>query len=101
MDAHDSVVKDKFENIYTIKRKQNRSKTFEARMIADHNETIFGCFLSVYDKDGNLLVKERLFYEEPDEYLFNSRIGDIKWLDNSTIVYTSNTKQELARFSLN
>ncbi|OCQ17904.1 hypothetical protein A7985_25215 [Pseudoalteromonas luteoviolacea] len=100
LDAYDSVVKEKFVNIYTIKRKQNRSRTLEARIIADHNETTFDCFLNVNDKDGNLLVNEKLFSEEPDEYIFNSRIGDIKWLDSSTIVYISNAKQELARFSV-
>ena len=98
--AYEMVISENFVNIYTIKRKLNRNRKLSAELIGNHNEEIFDCTLMIKSSDGNELFSEHLFSEEPDEFLFNPRIGDIKWIDSTIVVYLSRDKQELARFDV-
>ena len=64
-----------------------------AELVVSHDEEIFNCFIVIKDKDGRALIKEHLFSEEPDEFIFNARIGDIRWVDKTTVRYQSKDKK--------
>lgn len=96
--AYELVVQEDFLNTYSIKEKANRSKTLSAELHCNHKVDAFDCFIRVKDQSDNEVCKELLFSEEPDEFIFNGRIGDIRWLSNSTLVHLKKDKTELARF---
>ncbi len=97
-EAYERVIRENFVNIYTIKRKLNQNKHMSAELVGNHDEKAFNCFIVVKDSNGEERLNEHLFSEEPDEFLFNSRIGDIRWVNKTTVVHQSKDKQELARF---
>ena len=100
-DAYEMVIREDFVNTYIIKRKLNRSKKLSAELIGDHNEKTFDCSLVIKNDDGIELLNKHLFSEEPDEFVFNSRIGDIKWINSTTVVrQSSKDRQELDRFDM-
>jgi len=98
--AYDSVIREEFVNIYTIKKKKSRDRQLSAMLIGDHNEKSFDCYLKVDDKNGLEVFNKLMFSETPDEFLFNGRIGDIKWLPNRVLVRTGKNKIEIERFDL-
>lgn len=89
-----------FVNLYTIKRKLSRNKSMSAELVGSHDEEAFNCFIVIKDNDGKELLNEHLFSEEPDEFLFNARIGDIRWVDKTTVRYQSKDKKELGLFDI-
>lgn len=97
-EAYEKVIRENFVNTYAIKRKLSRNKKLSAELVCDHNENVFDCSLVIKSSDGKELLNEHLFSEEPDEFLFNCRIGDVKWINNTTVVHQSKDKQELTRF---
>jgi len=99
-DAYEKVIQENFVNTYTIKRKLSRNKELSAELIGDHDEKAFDCSIVIKNNDGKELFSEHLFSEEPDEFLFNARIGDVKWINKTTVVHQSKDKQELARFNI-
>lgn len=99
-EAYERVIRENFVNIYTIKSKLSRNKNMSAELVVSHDEEIFNCFILIKDKDGRALIKEHLFSEEPDEFIFNARIGDIRWVDKTTVRYQSKDKKELGLFDV-
>ena len=99
-EAYSNVIRENFVNTYTIKRKLSSNKKLSAELVGEHNEKTFDCFLVIKDVDGEELLNEHLFSEEPDEFLFRPRIGDIKWINKTTVVHQSKDKKELARFDI-
>ena len=99
-EAYEMVIRDNFVNTYTIKRKLSRNKKLSAELIGKHDEKAFDCSLVIRSSDGKELLNEHLFSEEPDEFLFNSRVGDIKWISKTAVVHQSKDKQELAKFDI-
>ena len=98
--AYEKVILEDFINVYTIKKKFSRNKGLCAELIADHNERSFDCYLVVKNSNDKVILNEILFSEQPDEFLFNGRIGDIRWIDKNTITHVSRDKRELARFEI-
>jgi hypothetical protein len=96
--AYEAVIQEDFLNIYTIKKKSNRNKTLFAELMCNHNVYSFDCFIRVKDKLGKEIYSKLLFSEEPDEFMFNGRIGDIKWLSNDILVHLEKGNTELERF---
>lgn len=99
-EAYEKVIQENFVNTYTIKGKLSRNKKLSAELIGDHDEKMFECSIVIKNSDGKELLREHLFSEEPDEFLFNTRIGDVKWINKTTVVRQSKDKQELARFDI-
>ncbi|WMS86695.1 hypothetical protein [Pleionea litopenaei] len=99
-EAYEKVIRENFVNTYTIKKKLSRNKKLSAELIGDHDEKAFNCSIVIKNSDGKELLNEHLFTEEPDEFLFNSRIGDVKWINKTTVVHQSKDKQKLARFDI-
>lgn len=99
-EAYEKVIQENFVNKYTIKRKLSRNKKLSAELIGDHDEKAFHCSIVIKNNDGKELLNELLFSEEPDEFLFNTRIGDVKWINKTIVVHQSKDKQELARFDI-
>ena len=99
-EAYERVIRENFVNIYTIKSKLSRNKNMSAELVVSHDEAIFNCFIVIKDKDGRALIKKHLFSEEPDEFIFNARIGDIGWVDKTTVRYQSRDKKELGLFDI-
>lgn len=95
--AYEAVLKENFVNVYSIKKKNNRNKTLCAELVCNHNSVSFDCYILVKDKLGKDVHYELLFSEEPDEFIFNGRIGDIRWLSNNTLVHLGKDKTELKR----
>ncbi|MBL1293285.1 MAG: hypothetical protein COB61_005370 [Thiotrichales bacterium] len=96
--AYELVIKDNYLNVYSIKKKSNRNKTLCAELTCDHSTDSFECYILVKDKLGKEIYHKLLFSEEPDEFMFNGRIGDIKWLSNDILVHLKKDKTELERF---
>jgi len=96
--AYENVIREDFSNIYSVIKKNNRKKTLFADLLCDHNENFFDCFVRVKDKSGKEVLNRLLFSEEPDEFMFNERIGNIKWLNNETLLYLKKDKTILERF---
>ncbi|MFM5735035.1 hypothetical protein [Aeromonas hydrophila] len=99
-EAYERVIRENFVNIYTIKRKLNQNKHMSAELVGNHDEKAFNCFIVVKDSNGEERLNEHLFSEEPDEFLFNSRIGDIRWVNKTTVRYQSKDKKELGLFDV-
>lgn len=99
-EAYKKVVQEDFINHYVRQEKWNRSKKFCAKMFCEHDADIFRCSLFVFNKIGDLISKNKLFEEKPDEFYFNSRIGNIKWINNTTVAHLSKDGHELARFDV-
>lgn len=98
--AYDSVVREKFENVYTVKKINNKKRTLLAELRCEHRSSSFDCFVTVKNKTGEIVLEELAFSEEPDEFLFNGRIGSIKWLTNDTLVHFKRDKTEIKRYDL-
>ena len=96
--AFESVVKENFLNTYSIKKKNNRKKTLIAELVCSHDSDSFDCVVKIKDRLNREIYSKLLFSEEPDEFMFNPRIGDIKWLSDGTLVYLKKDKTELERF---
>ncbi len=92
------VILENFVNSYCVQKKGNRNRTLVAELLCNHKSDSFDCFISVKDKLGNEIYNKLLFTEEPDEFLFNGRIGNIKWLSNDTLIYLKKDKTEIERF---
>ncbi len=99
--AYKLVIQEDFLNTYSIKKKNNRNQTLFAELFCNHKVDSFDCFIRVKDKLEKVIYSKLLFSEEPDEFIFNGRIGDIRWLSNSTLVHLKKDKTELDRFEFN
>ncbi len=97
-DAYQQVIEDDFVNKYVFRRKSNRKKSLFAEIVCVHSVSSFDCFLVVKDPTGQELLNELSFSEEPDEFLFNERIGDIKWLSNDVLLHHEKDGSELAKY---
>jgi hypothetical protein len=96
--AYEGVVNDRFLNSYSLKKKVSKNKKLNAELVCNHGSSSFDCFVKVTDGFGREVFVKHLFSEEPDEFLFNGRIGDLKWLSNQTLVYRNRDKAEAERF---
>lgn len=98
--AYSLVVQENFVNNYCFKKKNSRNRKLIAELECHHESTKFDCLLKVKDKTGNDIFSKLLFTEEPDEYLFNSLLGDIKWIDNETVAVLKKDKSEVERIKI-
>lgn len=99
-EAYEIVVKENFFNNYNFKRKMNRNRKLVAEIICNHGPAKFDCNLLVKTKEGKELFTKLLFSEEPDEFLFNSLLGDIKWIDNETLAVLKKDRSEVERIQI-
>ncbi len=90
--AKSGVVKDKFFNSYEISRKNNSKRSMVACLNAQHTSKEFKLDIVVIDKSGKEILKKTVLSEEPDEFLFNSRIGRIHWESSDVLNYTAKVK---------
>ena len=101
LNAYNLVKREKFVNTYVHKRKNSRNRKLIAELECHHESAKFDCYLKVYDRSGNEVLNKLLFTEDPDEFLFNGLLGDIKWLDNQTLMLLRRDRSEVERFKLN
>lgn len=100
IEAYNLVLKDEFINVYEFKKKNSRNRKLVAKLECNHNSTSFDCFLKVVDKSGEEICSKLLFSEEPDEFIFNSLLGDVKWIDDETVAVLKKDKSEVERIKL-
>jgi hypothetical protein len=99
-EAYNLVLCENFVNHYCFKKKNSKNRKMIAELECRHESTKFDCLLNVKDKEGNQIFSKLLFTEEPDEYLFNSLLGDIKWIDNETLAALKKDRSEIERFKI-
>ena len=80
-EAYIKVKHDDFINHYFHNEKWNRTKKLCAKVFCEHESNVFRCTLLVIDKDGSVILKRVLFEEKPDEFFFNSKLVNVKWID--------------------
>lgn len=97
-EAYDRVVEERFENVYFIKRKYNRSKSRYAELVCSHSSSSFDLFVSVKDSKGKEIFGKLLLTEEPDEYVFGGKVGELRWISNEVLAYLAKDRTELNRF---
>ena len=95
--AYAAVLRDRFVNHYTFRKKHNRNRKLIAELECHHESTSFDCFVKIKNKIGEVLFSKCLFSAEPDEFLFNGLLGDIRWIDNETLVVLNKDKSESER----
>jgi len=83
--AYLKVKQDDFINHYYYKEKWNRTKSLCAKVFCEHESNVFRCSLLVVDKEGSVILKRLLFEEKPDEFFFNSKLVNVKWLDKGKL----------------
>lgn len=88
--AYEDVIAANFVNHYVHQTKWNRSKNLQARIFCEHEPEIFRGSLVIIDKSNQVVLREVLFEEQPDEFFFNSRLGKIYWLNNGLLQFTNN-----------
>lgn len=93
--AKSCVIEDKFCNSYKVSRKNNPKRNMVASLIADHTAEEFKLDMVVTDKSGKEVMKKTVLSEEPDEFLFNSQIGQIKWESSDVLNYIAKDKTVL------
>lgn len=95
-DACTKVRDDKFINSYIYSEKWNRSKSLSAKIFCEHDTDAFKCSLLVFDKAGTVILNKHLFEEKPDEFLFNSKLLKVKWLDKRKLhIFNKNHSEEI------
>lgn len=99
--AYNMVLQESFVNHYCLFKKMNRNRKMVAELICHHDSDAFKCYLEVRDKSGIEIFSKLLFSEVPDEYIFNGRIGRIKWLTSDILIHHKKDKTELERFQFN
>ena len=99
-EAYEKVLEENFINTYIQKRKSSPNRKLIAEIECHHESAKFDCYLKIKNKEGKEVFAKLLFSEEPDEFLFNGRIGDVKWLSNDTLIHINRDKMELERFEL-
>jgi len=98
--AYDAVYQDKFVNIYDFKKKNSRNRKLIAKLECHHGTESFDCYVKVEDKSGSEILKKLVFSSEPDEFIFNSLLGDLKWVDDETLSILRKNRSEIERVRL-
>jgi hypothetical protein len=96
--AYNAVKNESYINHYTHKEKWNSSRDLCAKIWCEHEASIFRCSLIVENKDKDIIMSTVLFTEKPDEFFFNNRLGNIKWLDRRKLQFF--TKKESQEFNV-
>lgn len=96
-----SVEKDEFQYIWQLKRtKKSRDRKLSASIICHHDIDQFVATLIIQDSNAKELKREVIFTEVPNEFAFEGKLGDFKWLSNTEIEVCAKDKQVLSTIIL-
>lgn len=98
--ARQAVLDENFDNSYEIRSKNNRAKSMIASLNAKHTENLFTLTLVVKNKQGKTLLEKEVLTEEPDEFIFNSQVGDLKWVSNELLTYIAKDKSVVEEINI-
>lgn len=99
--AYQSVIEDKFDNSYEVSTKNNRARSMAASLNAQHTEDQFNLVVTVKNNHGKVIFEKLVLSEEPDEFLFNDQIGNLKWASNDVLTYIAKDKSVIETMDLN
>ncbi|GEB70292.1 hypothetical protein PC2016_3264 [Pseudoalteromonas carrageenovora] len=98
--AYRRVIEDKFDNSYEVSTKNNRARSMAASLNAQHTEEQFNLVIIVKNNDGKVIFERQVLSEEPDEFLFNGQIGNLKWTSNDILTYIAKDKSVIETMNL-
>ena len=99
--ANIRVIEDKFDNSYEVIAKNNRARSMVASLIAQHTEEQFNLVIIVKNNQGKIIFEKQVLSEEPDEFLFNSQIGNLKWASNGVLTYIAKDNSVVETMNIN
>lgn len=86
-EAYNTIVTENYANKWVWKKqKSNPSRKYIAKVLCEHN--IYSCDINVIimDKNSQIIKKEVVVSEIPDELKFANYFGELKWISNSEVV---------------
>jgi len=89
-DAYSTVVSENYINEWVWKKqKNNPSRKYIAKVLCEHN--IYSCDISIIivNKSNEVIKKEVIVTEKPDEWKFGNYFGDLKWISKDEVVLIS------------
>lgn len=98
--AKQKVIQDQFDNSYEVVRKSNPSRKLVATLLAEHTENEFSLCVVIRDKQNNIIMQKQVLSAVPDEMLFNSQVGRLKWLSNEELTYCAKDKSVIESFQI-
>ncbi len=99
--AKQKVIEEEFDNSYEVARKNNRSRNMVAILNAQHTEKEFSLSVVVKDKRNNKIIEKQVLSVEPDEFIFNSQIGDLRWSSHDVLTYRAKDKSTIETIHIN
>lgn len=63
----------------------SKDRKHQARLLCRHDEDAFSAWIVVSDRGGDELLRERVLYEIPDEFVFVPKLGVLVWTSNTEI----------------
>lgn len=89
-DAYNTVISENYTNKWIWKKqKNNPSRKYIAKVLCEHN--IYTCDISILimDKNNQVIKRELIVSEKPDEWKFGDYFGDLKWTSNDEVILIS------------
>lgn len=86
-----SVIKQNYKNSWIYRQKFNKKRNKLAKVLVDHDVDMVSIIVEISD-NSSVLKQICLYQTLPDERMYSKFLGDIRWIDNQTLLFVS--KQE-------
>lgn len=86
-EAYNSVISEDYDNKWVWKKQKNSpNRKYIAKVFCEHG--IYSCDISIIitDKNEQIIKKEMVIREKPDEWMFGKYFGDLRWISNNEVV---------------
>lgn len=86
-EAYNGVISEDYDNKWVWKKQKNSpNRKYIAKVFCEHG--IYSCDISIIitDKNEQIIKKEMVVREKPDEWMFGKYFGDLRWISNNEVV---------------
>lgn len=86
-ETYNRIISENYINTWIWKkRKHNPTRKYIAKVFCDHD--IYSCDIGIIitDKNEQIIKKQVVVREKPDEWMFGKHFGDLKWISNNEVV---------------
>ena len=99
-EAAEEVRKAEFNNHWEHCSKWNRSRTHRAFLHCEHEPEQFTGYLCIENKQGERIETLEVIQDYPSEDCFWKKLGDIKWVDNTSLQLLDRGKSVIKQMEL-
>jgi hypothetical protein len=86
-EAYNRIISENYINTWIWKKQKNSAnRKYIAKVFCDHGIYSSDIGVIITDKNGQIIKKEVVVREKPDEWAFGKYFGDLKWVSNNEVV---------------